>query len=183
MARTPTPKNLIKAIGDVNRRLEALATGAHPTIVEDGGYGRNRGWAEMRLRSPVTVTNGGGMRWCIVNDNVLIEAYGGLLDVSGIDAPNSFSYKPVEIARIHEHGWPQANMPWVRSVYLMQNKVPVSNGGSWGYPHADPLIQMTTAGRLMQMRPRLRATGLEQDAYSTVNGRVRFAFRMAYPLG
>lgn len=57
----------------LRERIRALETGAHPAKVRQGGYGRNRHWAQLGLRN---VTGGGAIYWRVRSDHVYFRTVG-----------------------------------------------------------------------------------------------------------
>lgn len=106
MTNPPRTQSFDQLYRPTHRRYENLATGAHPTRLQDGGFGRNRDWAIMGIGGGAKMTDDGYMRWCIVADLLIIETVDGLLDLTDLQEPMRPWVRPKPIAQLHPHGWP-----------------------------------------------------------------------------
>jgi hypothetical protein len=63
-------KSITAEIGHLRERARALETGAHPTPVDSGGFGRNTSWAKCTIVSPHSMTAGCHLERRVVSDVV-----------------------------------------------------------------------------------------------------------------
>lgn len=92
--------DFLKSHENLERRVRALRTGAHPTIVTQGGYGRNTRWAKMAVRAPA-VYDSGSRAWRRVRaDSVHFKTDGNGIDISSV---TTF---PFILAQLGRSGWP-----------------------------------------------------------------------------
>lgn len=66
----------------LKERIRALETGAHPAKVRQGGYGRNRRWAELGLRN---ASGGGHIYWRVRSDHTYFRTTGSVVIANTAD--------------------------------------------------------------------------------------------------
>lgn len=190
MTRVARPTDLVQDQSSITKRGENLATGAHRTVVKNGGYGRNRMWATAALYPGAHVTDGGKLQWCIVGDRVVLETHGGELNIGGLYEEQHSGLLQKVIAKIHPHGAPGTNWPYYPSTsyplpsggggpdfYPGSRYDDFNSGQSRGYNQKYTRLVMTPLGELVV--DRFGSVG----SYDTNIQQLQFFVRMVYPLG